>query len=135
MKTSPDDNLVIERFHLYYDMKLVTFGIDKETHLIIQFPVFIQPYTQQPVILYQIETVPIPITDQNKQANSYTHLQIDKPYIALNSETYITIQQPRIKNLQENRLQILLQRTLCGKTQIQIQLQKRNILQPGVKYY
>ena len=38
--------LVIDRLHLYYDMMLVTFGIDKERNLIIQFPVFIQPYTQ-----------------------------------------------------------------------------------------
>ena len=49
-KTNPDDDLVIDRLHLYYDMKLVTFGSDKERTLIIQFPVFIQPYTQQPLI-------------------------------------------------------------------------------------
>ena len=63
-------------------MKLVTFCSDKERNLIIQFPVFIQPYMQRPLILYQIETVPVPIIDQKKQAYSYTHLQIDKPYIA-----------------------------------------------------
>ena len=78
-------------------MKLVTFGIDKEGNFIIQFPVFIQPYMQQPLILYQIETVPVPIIDQNKQAHSYTHLQIVKPYIALNSETYITIRQQELR--------------------------------------
>ena len=83
-KTNPDNDLVIDRFHLYYDMKLVTFGIDKERNLIIQFPVFIQQFMQQPLILYQIETVPVPIIDQNAQAHSYTHLQIDKPYIYLN---------------------------------------------------
>ena len=86
-KTNPDYDLVIKRLHLYYDMKLITFGIDKERNLIIQFPVFIQPYTQQPLILYQIETVLVSITDQNIQAQSYTHLQINKPYIALTSET------------------------------------------------
>ena len=78
-------------------MKLVTFGIDKERNLIIQPPVFIQPYMQQPLILYQIETVPVPNIDQNTQAHSYTHLQIDKPYIALNSETYITIRQQELR--------------------------------------
>ena len=57
-KTNPDYDLVIKRLHLYYDMKLVTSGIDKHRNLTIQFPVFIQPYTQQPIILYQIETVP-----------------------------------------------------------------------------
>ena len=53
--TNPDYDLVIKRLLLYYDMKLVTFGIDNDKNLIVQFPVFIQPYTQQPLILYQIE--------------------------------------------------------------------------------
>ena len=77
-KTNPNYDLVIDRLYQYYDMKLVTFGIDKEANLIIHFPVFMQPYTQQPLILYQIETVPVPIIDQNTDAQSYAHLQIDK---------------------------------------------------------
>ena len=64
-------------------MKLVSFGIDRDRNLIIQFPVFIQPYTQQPFTLYQIEIVPVPIIDQNTQADSYTHQQVNTPYIAL----------------------------------------------------
>ena len=39
---------------------------------------FIQPYTQQPLKLYQLETVPIPILDQNDKAQSYMQLQIRK---------------------------------------------------------
>ena len=78
-------------------MQLVTFGIDKDKSLIIQFPVVVQPYTQQPLILYQLETVPLPIIDQNTQAQSYTHLQVHKPYIALNSETYISIRQQEVR--------------------------------------
>ena len=65
--TNPDYDLVIDRVHLYYDMQLVTFGINKDKTLIVQFPLFIQPYTQQPLILYQIETVPVPIIDQTTQ--------------------------------------------------------------------
>ena len=61
--------------------------MDKDRNLIIQFPVFIQPYTQQPLILYQIETVPVPIIDQITQTDSYTHIPVGGPYIALNSET------------------------------------------------
>ena len=72
-------------------MKLVTFRIDQKRNLIIQFPVFGQPYTQQPLILYQLETVPVPIVDKNTKANSYTELRIKKPYITLNTETYINI--------------------------------------------
>ena len=51
-------------------MKLVTFGIDRHQNLIIQFPVFI-PYTQEPLILYQLETVPVPIVDENSNPQSY----------------------------------------------------------------
>ena len=69
----------------------MTFGIDEERNLIIQFPVFIQPYTQTRLVMYQIKTVPIPILDKNEQAQSYTQLKINKPYIALNPETYITL--------------------------------------------
>ena len=78
-------------------MQLVRFGIDKDKNLIVQFPVFIQPYTQQPLTLYQIEAVPVPIIDQNTQAQSYIHLQVNKPYIALNSETFISIRQQKLR--------------------------------------
>ena len=72
-------------------MLLVTFGIDREVNLVIQFPVFIKPYIQKPLVLYQLETVPVPILDTNTEAQSYTHLHVNKPYIALNPETYISL--------------------------------------------
>ena len=78
-------------------MPLVTFGIDKDRNLIIQFQVFVQPYTQKSLVLYQLETVPIPILDQNIKAHSDTHLKIKKPYIALNSETYISLRQQELR--------------------------------------
>ena len=59
--TNPEYTLVLDRLHLYYDMQLVTFGIDSNMNLVIQFPVFIQPYTQRPLILYQLKTVPVPV--------------------------------------------------------------------------
>ena len=31
------------------------------------------------------------------QAHSYTHIQVDRPYIALNSDTYITIRQQELR--------------------------------------
>ena len=91
IKSNPDYDIVIKRLHLYYDMKLVTFGIDRDRNLIIQFPIFVQPYIQQPLILHQLETVLLPILDENSNAQSYTELKIRKLYIALNSETYINI--------------------------------------------
>ena len=35
--TNPDYDLVIDKLHLYYDMQLVTFGIDQDKNLIVQF--------------------------------------------------------------------------------------------------
>ena len=72
-------------------MKLAAFGIDDKRNLIVQFPVFVHPHNQQHLILYQLETVPVPIIDRNENAQSYTHLKVTKPYTALNSETYISL--------------------------------------------
>ena len=96
-QTNPYYALVLDRLHLYYDMQLVTFGIDREMNLVIQFLVFIRPYIQKPLILYQLETVPVPILDTKTEAQSYTHLHINKPYIALNSETYIALTQQELR--------------------------------------
>ena len=90
-KTNKDYDFVLTRLYLYYNMKLVMFGIDSQRNLIIQFPVFVQPYTQTRLILYQIETVPVSVLDTNYQAQSYTQLKIDKPYIALDEQTYISL--------------------------------------------
>ena len=96
-KSNKDYDLVLTRLYLYYDMKLVTFGIDNQRNLIVQFPIFIQPYTQKRLIMYQIETVPVPILDENEQAYSYTELKIEKPYITLNKEMYITLHTQELK--------------------------------------
>ena len=113
-KSNKDYDLVLTRLYLYYDMKLVTFGIDNQRNLIVQFPVFIQPYTQKRLVMYQIETVPVPNLDKNEQAHSYTELKMDKPYIALNEETYITLHAQELKMCKRIRIRILLQRTICN---------------------
>ena len=99
--TNPNYDPVIDRLHLYYSMQLVTFGIDKDKNLISHFPVFIQPYMQKPLILYQLETVPFPVLHQNDKAHLYMHLQVKKPYIALNSETYISLRQQELRPCKE----------------------------------
>ena len=96
--TNPDYNLVLDRLHLYYDMQLVTLGIDTNINLVIQFPIFIQPYMQKSLILYQLEIVPVPILDLNIKTQSYPHLRIKKLHIALNSETYISLRQQELRS-------------------------------------
>ena len=82
-KSNQDYEIVLNRMYLYYNMKLVTFGIDYQKNLIIHVPVFVQPYTQSKLTLYQVETVPVPIADNNNNIQSYTQLKIEKPYIAI----------------------------------------------------
>ena len=52
---------------------------------------FVQPYTQTKLTLYQIEAVPMPILDANDNTQSYTQLKEEKPYIAVDKETYISL--------------------------------------------
>ena len=96
-KSNKDYDLVLTRLYIYYDMKLVTFGIDNQRNLIVQFSVFVQPYTQKRLIMYQIKTVLVPILEKNEQPQSYTELKIEKLYIALNEEMYITMCSQELK--------------------------------------
>ena len=58
--------------------------------------------------MYQIETVPVPILDKNKQAHSYTELKIEKPYIELIKEMYITLHSQELKMCKELDMNIML---------------------------
>ena len=91
-KGHPNYALAAEHISHYRDMKLVTFAVDQQTHsLIITFPVFIQDFRRPPLSLFEIETVPVPIPDENFKADSYTQVQIEKPYIAVGTEYYIEL--------------------------------------------
>ena len=94
-------------------MQLATFSIEKDRNVIIQFPIFVQPFIQQPLILYQLETVPVPILDQNDKAQSYTLLQIKKPYITLNSETYISLREQELQMCKRIDYEFYCKELLC----------------------
>ena len=88
----PDYELAANHISHYRDMELVTFSIDRITHsLVVTFPVFIKDYKQPPLSLFEIETVPVPIPDRNKQADSYSQVRIQKDYIAAGMDCYIQI--------------------------------------------
>ena len=117
-----DYDLVIKRLYLYYDMELVSFGIDDQRNLKIQFPVFVHPHNQQHLTLYQLETVPVPIIDENEKAQSYTYLQLKKPYIALNSETCISLRIQDLETCKRIGYEFCFLRTIRGETQNSVQL-------------
>ena len=64
--------------------------------------------------MFQIETVPVPILDQNEKVQSYTQLKIDKPYIALDAKMYITSKTQELHTCKKNGLWILLWRIICS---------------------
>ena len=97
-KSNQDYEIVLNRLYLYYNIKLVMFGIDYQKNLIIQFPVFVQPYKQAKLTSYQVGTVPVPILDAGNKVQSYTQLKLEIPYIALNDETYISICPQELNN-------------------------------------
>ena len=98
-------------------MKLFMFGIDQDKNLIIQFSVFVAPYTQARLTLYQIETVLVPILDMNDKAQSYTQLRIDKPYIALNDETYISLRSQELNICKRICYEYFCEELFCGEEQ------------------
>ena len=91
---NPDYVLTIKHVAEYYDMKMVTFGVNNSEELIVVFPVFVQDHTRESMTLYELETVPI--TDTNLAANSYTEVKTSKPYIAFNRDYYIQLRTPEL---------------------------------------
>ena len=71
-KNYPDYKLAANHISHYRDMELVTFSVDRVvTHsLIVTFPVFMKDFKQPPLSFFEIETVPVPIPDKNRQADS-----------------------------------------------------------------
>ena len=55
------------------------------------FPAFIKDYKQPPLALFEIESVPVPIKDRNKQADNYSQVVIEEPYIATGKDYYIQL--------------------------------------------
>ena len=91
-KQYPDYELAATHISHYHDMKMVTFAIDQQTHsLIVVFPAFIKDYKQPPLALFEIVSVPVPIKDKNKLADSYSKVAIEKPYIAAGKDYYIQL--------------------------------------------
>ena len=92
----PDYVLALPHITDYYDMRLVTFALDEAGRLVIAFPIFVKDYKKKAMTLYQIETVKVPIVDQNNKAHSYSEMPISKPYIASNKAYYIQLVLPEL---------------------------------------
>ena len=91
IRSVPGYTLALNHVSQYYDMELATFGIDRTSFFVVAFPVMIKPLEAAPITLYEIETVPVPIPDSDSAANSFSEVQVSKPYIATTSTHYIQL--------------------------------------------
>ena len=97
--THPAYVLALEDLTQFYDMRLVTFGVDPDCHcLVVTFPVLVKHTHNTKLAAYQIESIPVPIQDENEEANSYTQVQITKPYIAVRENRYIQLRVEEMRN-------------------------------------
>ena len=96
-KNYPNYELAANHISHYRDMELVTFSVDRFTHsFIMTFPMFIKDFKQPLLSLFEIETVPVPIPDKNRQADRYSQVRIQKSYIAAGMDYYIQIRMTEI---------------------------------------
>ena len=96
-KSSPDYDLVIDRLHLYYNMQLVTFGINKDKksyYTISSIHTTIHTTATDTVWIWNSTSS----HHRSKYTGAVIHTcMLKKPYIALNSETYISIWQQELR--------------------------------------
>ena len=74
-KSNKDYNLVLNKTLPILQHEISDIWNRQPKEFDLQFPVFVQPYTEKRLIMYQIETVLIPILDENEQVHSYTELK------------------------------------------------------------
>ncbi len=97
-QSHPEYVLALDHLAQYYDMKLVTYGADTHDHsLVIAFPVFIRHHTTRKMTLFEIESIPVPIPDLNREADSYSKVSVVKPYLAINNEFYIQLRMEEMR--------------------------------------
>ena len=99
-KSHPNYVLAFPNIHKYYDINVVTFGIE-ERNLIITFPIFIRPLNSHKLTLYQIETTYVPIEDLNSEMSSFSRLKTQKPYFAANMYHYIQLEVQELQQCKE----------------------------------
>ena len=63
-----------------------------------------------------METVPVPIVDENEQVQSYMHVEVKKPYILLNSETYISLRMQKLNTCKKVGYEFNCEENMCSKT-------------------
>ena len=75
----------------YYNIKLVTFGVDDHHSLVITLPVFEKAFNRKSPILHETDIIPVLINDLIEDADSYSTVTISKFYMTINDEYCIQL--------------------------------------------
>ena len=92
----PDYELVIDEVHQYYNLPLISFDY-QEGILGIQIPSFIKPRLEEPLVLFNIKSIPVPfhvheaLVDENESKYTYTQVPTTTEILAMSSDTNINL--------------------------------------------
>ena len=92
----PDYELVIDEVHQYYNLPLISFDY-QEGILGIQIPLFIKQRLQEPLVLFNIKSIPVPfhvndvLVDENESKYTYNQVPTTTEILAMSSDTNINL--------------------------------------------
>ena len=94
--------LVITEAHDHYNIPVSSFDY-MDGILGVFVPLFIRPNLQEPMYIYNVKTIPVPyhinaaMVDETENENAYTHIIPDTEMVAMNRDTYINVDQSKLK--------------------------------------
>ena len=92
----PEFELVIDQVHQYFNIPIGSFTYQNGI-LAVQVPLLVKPKLQEPLMLYQIKTIPVPyhmnldMVEAEENRFAHTKLELDKPLLAMSKDTYIDL--------------------------------------------
>ena len=99
----PEFELVLNQVHQYYNIPIGSFTYS-DGILAIQVPLLVKPKLQEPLMMYQLRTVPVPyhmdidMVSEKENRFAYTWLKMQKPLLAMSEDTYIDLTDQALKN-------------------------------------
>ena len=102
LRTEPNYVVMFDRLNQYFRKTDIQYSV-VENHIILSMPVYLVKANQKPLTLYQIESCYVPYTnDINNHPNkeSYTKVNFDHTYIAVEGENFIELNPAQLQNCQ-----------------------------------
>ena len=92
----PDYELVLNKVYQLYNLPFIHFSYANGT-IAIQIPLFIKPRLQEPLVLFDVYSIPVPyhmnpdLVEESDNKNTYTWIKPAQELLAMSTDTYITL--------------------------------------------